>query len=100
MFDKISAHLNIEDFMTKQEEFYKTIKENDINNFKILLNDKRVNPSECNNDAILYASENGHFFIVQLLLNDERIKSSLKKDRFDFFYNLIKKQNKKKIQGF
>jgi ankyrin repeat protein len=44
-----------------------------IDVFKILLNDRRANPSEYNNYAIRLAAQNGHFKIVELLLNDDRV---------------------------
>jgi ankyrin repeat protein len=41
-----------------------------------LLDDKRVDPSACNNFAIRRASVNGHIAVVQLLLNDKRVDPS------------------------
>ena len=62
--------------MDIQEKFYKAIKNNDINNVKSLLNDKRIDPSYDNNFAIQLASQNGHIDIVKLLLKDKRVDPS------------------------
>ena len=43
---------------------------------KLLLTDKRVNPSANNNFAIRWASRNGHTKVVKLLLADERVDPS------------------------
>ena len=43
---------------------------------KLLLEDKRVNPSADNNEAIRLASRNGHTEVVRLLLNDPRVDPS------------------------
>ena len=44
---------------------------------KFLLKDTRVDPSDVDNAAIRYASDSGHFDIVKLLLDDERIDLSM-----------------------
>ena len=62
--------------MDIQEQFYDYIEKNDINNVKLLLNDKRVNPSDRNNWAIILASKDGYFDIVKLLLEDKRVDPS------------------------
>jgi len=46
---------------------------------KLLLADKRVDPSTNNNSAISYASKKGHTEIVKLLLNDKRVDPSTSK---------------------
>ena len=43
---------------------------------KLLLQDKRIDPSGDNNYAIRFASKYGYFGIVGLLLNDERVNPS------------------------
>src|SRR5690349_2933275 len=43
---------------------------------KLLLNEKRVDPSADNNDAIRIACMNGYLDIVKLLLDDERVDPS------------------------
>jgi ankyrin repeat protein len=43
---------------------------------KLLLEDKRVDPSACNNEAIRWASKNGHLEVVKLLLQDGRVDPS------------------------
>jgi hypothetical protein len=40
---------------------------------KLLLQDKRVNPSDRENYAVRAASENGHVDVVKLLLQDKRV---------------------------
>jgi ankyrin repeat protein len=40
---------------------------------ELLLKDKRVDPSDCDNDAIKWASKNGHLEIVKLLSEDKRV---------------------------
>ena len=62
--------------MDIQEQFYDYIEKNDINNVKLLLKDKRVNPSDRNNWAIQLASQNGYFDIFKLLLEDNRVDPS------------------------
>jgi len=41
-----------------------------------LLSDSRVDPSDNNNEAIKYASENGHSEVVELLLSNSRVDPS------------------------
>ena len=43
---------------------------------KLLLKDKRTNPSNSNNYAIRYARHSGHLEIVKLLLQDIRVNPS------------------------
>jgi hypothetical protein len=43
---------------------------------KLLLSDKRVDPSAADNYAIRYASKKGHYDVVELLLADERVDPS------------------------
>jgi len=62
--------------MDIQEQFYDYIENNDINNIKSLLNDKRIDPSDENNLAFILASDKGHFDIVKLLLKDKRVNPS------------------------
>ena len=45
---------------------------------KLLLADKRVDPSARDNYAIRYAASNGHITVVRLLLGDDRIDPSAK----------------------
>ena len=62
--------------MTIQEQFYKAIKENNIQSIKLLLKNDKVNPSKDTNYPIRFASINGFFDIVKLLLNDKRVDPS------------------------
>ena len=43
---------------------------------KLLLSDKRVDPSSGNNYALNEASKEGHYNVVKLLLSDERVNLS------------------------
>ena len=54
-------------------EFIEAAKRGDINNVRLLLADPRVDPAARNNDAIRWASGNGHSEVVKLLLNDPRV---------------------------
>lgn len=44
---------------------------------RLLLDDKRVDPTDRDNDAIWSAYENGHVDVVKLLLKDERVTREL-----------------------
>ena len=83
-----------------QKRFYKAIENNNINNVKLLLNDKRVDPSDDNNWAIKLASQNGHVDIVNLLWQDQRIKNSLENDDKELYNKLIKNDIKDKVKDF
>jgi hypothetical protein len=61
--------------MTKQNELYRAIEENNIDFIKLLLLNENVNPSDDNYQALSRASELNHFHIVSLLLKDKRIKN-------------------------
>lgn len=50
---------------------------------KLLLKDKRINPSGMGNEAIWWASETDNKDILKLLLNDERIKHVLTKHNLE-----------------
>ena len=87
--------------MDIQIKFYKAIKNNDINNVKLLLKDKRVNPSDYNNVSIIKASEKKYFNIINILWKDKRVKTSLKEDCFELYEILIKKDKiKEKVEVF
>ena len=62
--------------MHKQNEFIKSIENNDFNNIKLLLKDSEVDPSFDNNAAIGRASANGYIKILTLLLQDSRVDPS------------------------
>jgi hypothetical protein len=59
--------------MNQQYEFDDKIEDNNIENVKLLLKDKMIDPAIRYNSAIRYASYNGFFEIVKLLLNDNRV---------------------------
>jgi len=60
----------------KNQEFIDAVKNNDVNQVKVLLNDERVDPSADDNYAIRYAAENGRSEVVRLLLQDGRVDPS------------------------
>ncbi len=62
--------------MINQNKFHRLIYNNDIENIKIFLKDKKLNPSLFNNIAIIKASELGYLDIVKLFLNDKRVNPS------------------------
>ena len=53
--------------------FFKMIFHNSVNWIRVLLLDKRVDPSVDDNLPIQLASENGHSEIVKLMLTDKRV---------------------------
>ena len=56
---------------------------------KVLISDKRVDPSAMCNESIEFAYKNNHMNIVLLLWEDERVKNSLKEDHKEIYNNLI-----------
>jgi 2-hydroxy-3-keto-5-methylthiopentenyl-1-phosphate phosphatase len=58
--------------MTKQEEFYQAVLDNDIHNVTILLNNHEVNPSDDYNYAIQYSATMGNLIITQLILKNPK----------------------------
>jgi ankyrin repeat protein len=62
--------------MSKQKEFERAFKLNNVKLLKLLLKDKDVDPSKENNYAICYSSENGYLDIVKLLIQDKRVDPS------------------------
>lgn len=92
--------------MDIQNKFYTFIKENDIENVKSLLKNKKVDVSAEDNWAIELASTSGHFDIVKLLLDDKRvdptdnrnwtIQSTYKKA----YYDILDSVNKKNFNIF
>ena len=62
--------------MTKQEEFEDAIFNNDIVNVKLLLKNKKVNPSNNYNWAIYFSSQEGYLTIVKILLQIEIVNPS------------------------
>jgi ankyrin repeat protein len=61
------------EFMNKQEQFELAIKYNDLQNFKALFKDKKVDPSLSNDWSIRYSSSMGRSEMVKLLLEDSRV---------------------------
>ena len=60
----------------KECEFKEAIKNNDINNVKLLLQDNNIDPSANSNIAIRIASEYGFTELIVLLLKDKRVDPS------------------------
>ena len=83
-----------------QKQFLQAIENNDIKNVKLLLNHPKVNPSDKDNWAIRYASIEGHYDIVNLLWQDQRVKNTLENDNEKLYNKLIKKDIKEKIGFF
>ena len=54
--------------------------------YQRLLQDQRVDPSDCNNYAIMYASYHGNLEIVKLLLQDKRVDPSNDNNYAIIFY--------------
>ena len=65
----------------KQLEFQKEMEDNNINKVKSILNDKNINPSYNDNQAIIYSCENGNLEMVKLLLKDERVNPAMKNNK-------------------
>lgn len=92
--------------MDIQNKFYTFIKENDIENVKLLLKNKKIDVSAEDNWAIELASTSGHFDIVKLLLDDKRvdptdnrnwtIQATYKKA----YYDILDSVNKKNFDIF
>lgn len=59
--------------MTKQEDFFYAIQNNDLENLKLLIKDKEVNPSVYSNYALRKFSKSGNFDIVKLLIEYGRV---------------------------
>ena len=64
--------------MTKQEQFFNAMKNNDIKNFKLLFHNKNVNLFLKHNPEMLIAiyCRDGNFNIVKFLLKDKRVDPS------------------------
>ncbi len=75
MYNKLLLK-NREILMNIQNKFYTFIEQNDIENVKLFLKNKKIDVSAEDNWAIELASTNGHFDIVELLLNDKRVDPS------------------------
>ena len=59
--------------MDFQHQFFEACEIGDFDKTKSLLFNETVNPADDNNYAIQYASNNGHYNIVELLLGDYRV---------------------------
>ena len=62
--------------MTIQKYIRTLIKNNNFEEFRLLFNDKKIDPSWDENYAIRYACKCGHVEIVKSLLNDSRVDPS------------------------
>ena len=86
--------------MNKQKEFYESVQKNDIENVKILLKNKYVKPSDCDNIAIIYTYQRGLSLITSILWNNAIIKKTLEKDCRNLYNILIKNDLKNKLDEF
>ena len=59
--------------MTKQEEFEQSIRYRNLENFRLLLNDKKVDPSYEESWSIRVASQYNRLEFVEILLKDSRV---------------------------
>lgn len=59
--------------MDIQEQFFNSIKENNIKKVKALLTNPEVFPQDKYNWAIIFAAQEGYYDIVELLFNDKRV---------------------------
>jgi len=55
------------------DEFIEAAKTGNINKVILLLSNPEINPAVMNNQAIRWASTNGHSEVVKLLLTDPRV---------------------------
>jgi ankyrin repeat protein len=60
----------------KECELKEAVKNNDINNVKLLLQENEIDPSANSNMSIRVAAEYGYTEILTLLLNDNRVDPS------------------------
>jgi hypothetical protein len=60
----------------RQIEFYNTIENNDVENFKLLLKNKEIDPSKSESISIRHAVQKGGLEIVTLLIEDGRADPS------------------------
>jgi ankyrin repeat protein len=58
------------------DNLFNSIRDNDIGQVRLLLQDPRVDPSARNNVAIRFAAANGHLEVMPLLLQDHRVDPS------------------------
>ena len=86
--------------MTQQDKFNEAIRDNNIKQIELLLNDKRIDPSNLNNFAIRFASENGQTEIVNLLWSNQRIKDTLQNDNLELYNHMITKETINKLDEF
>jgi hypothetical protein len=66
----------------------------------LLLKYEEVDPSDELNYAISLAHSQNHTKIISLLLNDKRVKNTLKKDNVDLYNQLTKLDIKEKVENF
>jgi ankyrin repeat protein len=76
--------LNRKDVVPTEWTFIWVSKYCDTHAVKMFLNDKRVNPSDNDNQAIISAYNNNKKETIKLLLKDERVKSSLSESQKEY----------------
>lgn len=62
--------------MNMQDKFCDFVEQNNVENVKLLLNNKHIDPTTHGNFAIQFASSKGYTEMVCLLLNDNRTDPS------------------------
>lgn len=86
--------------MNIQEKFYDYIEKNDIENVKLILEDKNFDPSANVNWAVFLAYEKNFNNIVILLCKDKRVMKNLHFENPKLYRELTKIQIKEKIDCF
>jgi hypothetical protein len=71
-----------------------------IEGVKLLLSFDAIKPSYSNNIAIIWANDNNHTNVVQLLWENPIIKKTLKKDRLNLYNKLTTLDIKNKVNHF
>lgn len=86
--------------MNIQEKFYDYIEKNDIENVKLILEDKNFDPSDNENWGISLADAENFNDIVFLLWKDKRVQKNLHFDDPELYNELIKFNTQVKIDCF
>jgi len=69
--------------------FMWALESNHYNIMELLLKDDRVDPSINDNDAIIYSSNTRNYKSVKILLNDKRVLNKLNKSQIKYYKNKI-----------
>jgi hypothetical protein len=63
--------------LNKLDRLFEAIIKNEINTIKLLINDSSLNIADNDNNALLIASKEKRYDILELLLNDPRVDPSV-----------------------